>query len=81
MKCENKIIVYVNPHSNTPIYHHANKNINDMLEFARIVVPEGVHYNIINSDEMANETLPALTNYNCENDESFKSYFEYLAAL
>lgn len=76
-----KVVVYWNIHSGKPVFNFANENIKDMEDFAKKVVPEGVHYNIVDKSDIYNLAVPALTNVRLEDNQSKKMYYEYMAAL
>ena len=76
-----KVVVYWNVHSEKPVFNFANDTIEDIEDFARKVVPEGVHYNIVEKSDVYNLAVPALTNIRLDDNQSKKMYYEYMAAL
>jgi hypothetical protein len=76
-----QVVVYWNIHNEKPVYNFANENITDMEDFASKVVPEGVHYNIVEKSDIYNLGVPPLTNITLTDDFSRKKYYEYMGAL
>ena len=78
---EDLVIVYINPHSNFPVYLYGSPEYKDMNEIAEAYVPDGVPYNIININELHDPAVPALMPSTIEKENLPALYYEYLSAL
>lgn len=76
----NLVVVYWSKDLDAPVYHFANENVSDINEFANIVIPKDVHYNVIEKKDVNNLAVPGMTNKILKND-TYNLYYEYLNAL
>ena len=81
MNNENKIIVYINPHSDLPIWIYGDKHITDMDMLAKLYVPEGVTYNIIDKEDMHQPAGPHIIEEPIEEKDLTSLFYTYLDAL
>ncbi|MEN6293939.1 MAG: hypothetical protein ABFD07_18220 [Methanobacterium sp.] len=80
MGCDDLAIVYINPHSGLPVWINGQENIDDINILAKLYVPEGVIYNIINKSDMYNQPLPAPA-IEVEEEDLSNIFYTYLNAL
>jgi hypothetical protein len=78
---ENLVVVYWSEDNNKPVYNFSNKNVKDVDEFAKIVVPPGVHYNIVHKDEIYQPAVPPLSRNVLNSNEQSSLFYQYLNSL
>jgi hypothetical protein len=75
------VVVYWSIETKRPIYNFANENIENIDEFAKLVVPEGIHYNIVHKDEVNQKAVPGLKKENLTDSEYESLFYHYLNNL
>lgn len=79
LKNENYALVYWNSDLEGPIFHFLNENVENIKDFAEVVVPKGTYYNIIEKTDI-HDMVPPKTEKLLPNSIS-NLYFEYLKNL
>jgi hypothetical protein len=80
---ENLVIVYWNDIIKGSVRLYGSSNISDMNEFAKKMVPEGIHYNIVHKKDVADLALPPLVRepLSSEGVTVENLFYEYFEAL
>lgn len=83
MNCENLVVVYWNNEIEGPVSFHGTSEIIDIHAFAKTVVPNGTHYNIVNKQDLSNSAIPRITNdpLVLESKNIVNLFYEYFGAL
>lgn len=82
MNNEDLVIVYWNDVVKGSIKFFGASNIKDMDEFAKKMVPEGTHYNIVPKKDVAHPALPLVTDQPVTIDYNVRNlFYEYLESL
>jgi formylmethanofuran dehydrogenase subunit D len=83
MNNEDFVIVYWNNTIKATVRLHGSSSIVDMDEFAKIYVPEGIHYNIVHKKDISQTAVPRLTNQSLtlESQKIKNLFYEYFGAL
>jgi hypothetical protein len=84
MSTINSVIAFIHPATQLPFYIYGNDiipTIDELHQIAKIEVPEGTHYEIIDINDVPHEAVPGLTDTPLT-EQDIKSYFyQYLQAL
>ena len=78
---ENLVVVYWSNENKSPVYNFSNRNIKNIIDFANLVVPPGVHYNVVHKKEIYQTAVPPLSQNNLTKNEQSSLFYQYLNSL